>query len=82
MTTMLTDLLAPSDTAPDWDLAACRGDATPDAWFPDPSESFDYARRVCARCPLVAACATYAGETRQSGIWGGKEFRRGRVTRG
>ncbi|MDV3207916.1 MAG: WhiB family transcriptional regulator, partial [Rhodococcus ruber] len=53
-----------------------------DAWFPDPSESFDYARRVCARCPLVAACAAYAGETRQSGIWGGKEFRRGRVTRG
>lgn len=49
MTTMLTDLLAPSDTTPDWDLAAC---------------------------------ATYAGETRQSGIWGGKEFRRGRVTRG
>ena len=82
MTTMLTDLLAPSDATPDWDLAACRGDATPDAWFPDPSESFDYARNVCAPSPRATAGATNATQTRPSGRWGGREFRRGRVTRG
>nr|WP_280759437.1 WhiB family transcriptional regulator [Prescottella agglutinans] len=60
-----------------WDVAACRGDAHPDRRFPDPSKSFDYAARVCARCPIVA----YAASARQSGVWGGREYRRGRIAR-
>ncbi|MCK0090300.1 WhiB family transcriptional regulator [Rhodococcus sp. HNM0563] len=81
MTMTLADLLAPTYDAPDWDVAACRGDAHPDRWFPDPSEDFDYAARVCARCPILDACRTYAAEDKQSGVWGGHEYRRGKVIR-
>lgn len=83
MTTMMTsaDLLPlPEDTA-DWDFAACRGDRHPDRWFPDPSEAFDYAAAVCARCPIAAACGAYAVDTAQSGVWGGREYRRGKLIR-
>lgn len=82
MTTMLlADLLSPARDTLDWDDAACRGDRHPDRWFPDPSEDFDYAAAVCARCPIVAACHAYAVDTKQSGVWGGNEFRRGKVMR-
>ncbi|WFR72119.1 WhiB family transcriptional regulator [Prescottella defluvii] len=64
-----------------WERAACRSDAHPDRWFPDPSESYDYAAAVCARCPIVDGCAAYAAGTRQSGVWGGREYRRGAVIR-
>lgn len=64
-----------------WEDAACRGDAHPDRWFPDPSESYDYAAAVCARCPIVTGCAAYAAGTRQSGVWGGREYRGGAVVR-
>ena len=66
MTTMMTlaDLLPVTDDTTDWDVAACRGDAHPDRWFPDPSEDFDY-----------------AAATGQSGVWGGGEYRRGRIAR-
>lgn len=81
MTATSTDLrVAPADTA-DWAGAACRGDEHPDRWFPDPSEPFDYAARICARCPVAAACGDYAVATRQSGVWGGREYRRGTVAR-
>ncbi|MGF7120564.1 WhiB family transcriptional regulator [Rhodococcus sp. BE178] len=83
MTTMMTlaHLLPATDDTTDWDVAACRGDRHPDRWFPDPSEDFDYAARVCARCPIAAACGAYAAATRQSGVWGGREYRRGRIAR-
>ncbi|MEV0948690.1 WhiB family transcriptional regulator [Rhodococcus sp. NPDC049939] len=79
--TALTDLLSAS-TDNRWEEAACRGDAHPDRWFPDPSESLDYAAHVCAHCPIKDACAEYAAATRQSGVWGGLEYRRGTVVRG
>lgn len=66
---------------PDWSVAACRGDLHADRWFPDPSESFDYAAQICARCPIAAACGEFAAATRQSGVWGGREYRSGRVAR-
>ncbi|MGO4201933.1 WhiB family transcriptional regulator [Rhodococcus sp. TAF43] len=53
----------------------------PDRWFPDPSEPFDYTARVCARCPIAAECGDYAAATAQSGVWGGREYRRGRIAR-
>lgn len=79
--TTLADLLPTSEGTADWDVAACRGDQHPDRWFPDPSESFDYAATVCARCPIAEGCGNYAGETGQTGIWGGREYRRGKLIR-
>ncbi|WP_084385701.1 WhiB family transcriptional regulator [Rhodococcus sp. WMMA185] len=78
--TDLTDLLSASADI-QWKYAACRGDAHPDRWFPDPSESLDYAARTCAHCLIKDACAEYASATGQSGVWGGVEYRRGRVVR-
>ncbi len=43
----LTELLPLSD-ARGWHRAACRGDPNHDAWFPYPSEDFDYGRALCA----------------------------------
>ncbi|MGF7121533.1 WhiB family transcriptional regulator [Rhodococcus sp. TAF43] len=83
MTIMMTlaELLPATDGSTDWDEAACRGDRHPDRWFPDPSEPFDYAALVCARCPIAAACGEYAAGTRQSGVWGGHEYLRGKLIR-
>jgi hypothetical protein len=77
----LADLLPATDDTTYCDVAAGRGDAHPDRRFPDPSKSFDDAARVCAHCPIVAACGAYAASARQSGVWGGREYRRGRIAR-
>ncbi|MEV0335212.1 MULTISPECIES: WhiB family transcriptional regulator [Nocardia] len=76
----LTELLTLSDSGR-WHRAACRGDPNHEAWFPYPSQDFDYARRICAGCPLLAGCTEYAARTGQSGVWGGREYDRGRVIR-
>ncbi|MCP2293366.1 WhiB family transcriptional regulator [Nocardia amikacinitolerans] len=76
----LADLLPLSD-ARGWHRAACRGDPNHEAWFPYPSQDFDYARSICASCPIRAACAEFAADTGQSGVWGGHEFDRGRMIR-
>ncbi|MFI5782856.1 WhiB family transcriptional regulator [Nocardia sp. NPDC051570] len=65
----------------DWHRAACAGDPHPDAWHPYPSQDFTYARIVCGRCPIRAPCAQFARSTRQSGVWGGRDFDRGRIVR-
>lgn len=64
-----------------WRAAACRGDPRPESWFPFPSDDFAYAREVCGRCPIRVHCTTFAMDTRQSGVWGGVEFDRGRPSR-
>ncbi|MGG7102109.1 WhiB family transcriptional regulator [Rhodococcus sp. 24CO] len=83
MTTMMTlaDLLPISEETANWAVAACRGDRHPDRWFPDPSEAFDYAAEICARCPIAIACAAYAADTAQTGVWGGCEYRQGKIVR-
>lgn len=83
MTTMLSlaDLLPISEDTADWDVAACRGDRQPDRWFPDPSQAFDDAAEICARCPIATECGVYAVDTAQTGVWGGREYRRGKLIR-
>ncbi|UGT68478.1 WhiB family transcriptional regulator [Nocardia gipuzkoensis] len=76
----LADLLPLSDSR-GWHRAACRGDPNHEAWFPYPSQDFDYAREVCAGCPIRQECGDFAARTGQSGVWGGHEFDRGRVIR-
>ena len=81
MTSLFPDLSLTVDGGVDFAGAACRGDAHPDRWFPDPSESFDYAAAVCARCPIIAGCRAHAVETAATGVWGGREYRRGKQIR-
>ncbi|MGW5515145.1 WhiB family transcriptional regulator [Nocardia africana] len=76
----LVDLLPVSDTQ-SWEQAACKGDPNHDAWFPYPSQDFDYAREICAGCPIRRQCAEFASTTGQSGVWGGHEFDRGKLIR-
>lgn len=76
----LADLLPLSD-APQWELAACRGDGNHDAWFPYPSQDFEYARSMCNCCPIQRQCSEFAAHTGQSGVWGGHEYDRGRIIR-
>jgi WhiB family redox-sensing transcriptional regulator len=76
----LIDLLPHSDSQ-GWHRAACRGDPNHEAWFPYPSQDFDYAREVCAGCPIRVDCGEFAARTGQSGVWGGHEFDRGNLIR-
>ncbi len=64
-----------------WRDAACRDDPNPERWFPFPSDDFTHARDVCNGCPIRLQCTHFAVSTGQSGVWGGKEFDRGRVRR-
>ncbi|MFI9508376.1 WhiB family transcriptional regulator [Nocardia sp. NPDC052566] len=76
----LADLLPLSDSR-GWHRAACRGDPNHEAWFPFPSQDFDYARKICGDCPIRDACGDFAARTGQSGVWGGHEFDRGTMIR-
>lgn len=77
---VLADLLPLSDSR-GWHRAACRGDPNHEAWFPYPSQDFEYARQVCGRCPIRPDCRAFAERTGQSGVWGGHEFDRGKMIR-
>ncbi|MFD7848081.1 WhiB family transcriptional regulator [Nocardia sp. NPDC004340] len=77
----LADLLPISDSKDYWARAACKGDPNHEAWFPYPSQDFDYARGICAGCPIRRDCGDFAARTGQSGVWGGHEYDRGKMIR-
>ncbi|GHD24315.1 hypothetical protein GCM10010335_07920 [Streptomyces galbus] len=58
--------------------AACVGE-DPELFFPVGStgpalEDVAAAKRVCARCPVIADCLAYAlGSGQTSGVWGGTD---------
>jgi len=61
----------------DWrDLAACNGH-DPNLFFPagetgPAARQIAQAKKICAPCPVVEDCLTYAIETNQvAGVWGG-----------
>ncbi len=54
----------------DWTLAGCTGD--PEAMYEDGAAAIAYNRRVCAACPIRAACLQRALDLREPwGMWGG-----------
>lgn len=62
----LTDVPLP------WMSAAACANVAPDLWFPVNPEHSGPAIRICAVCPVVAACREYAIESGQRwGTWGG-----------
>jgi WhiB family transcriptional regulator, redox-sensing transcriptional regulator len=64
-----------------WAEQALRGQADPDAWFPDKGGSTALAKRICAACPVRAQCLDYAVSGADTwrgisaGIWGGTTSR-------
>lgn len=66
----LQDLVAAA--WPDWmDEAACAG-VDQDIFYPERGESYEAARRVCARCPVTDECLEHALEIGDTlGMWGG-----------
>ena len=69
----------------DWRAdAACWG-VDSDLFFPEPHQSADPAREICAECPVAADCLGYALRSHiVHGVWGGKspdERRQSRRTR-
>jgi WhiB family redox-sensing transcriptional regulator len=70
-------MVATTATSSWWDLAACRGSADPEIFFPisgtGPGQA-DVARAkaICAGCRTRRLCLGYAIDTGQAdGIWGG-----------
>lgn len=59
------------DAVPEWiTRAACRGTPT-HIWFPPRGESAAQAHAICATCPVIDECRTYALDNRERfGIWG------------
>lgn len=57
--------------------AECRG-LDPEMWFSTDPEVREFARLICADCPIREMCEQYGIATRQTGIWGGSILERGR----
>lgn len=66
----------------DWrDEAACWG-ADPDLFFPEPHQSAEPAREICAECTVTAECLGYALRSHIGfGVWGGMSPDERRQTR-
>ncbi len=63
---------APGNSRTRWmSRAACRGIPDAGLFFPAAAGQAKDAKAVCARCPVRAACLSYALATRQFGVWGG-----------
>jgi hypothetical protein len=70
------DLLRSILARPAWHRrAACRG-IGPEAFFPVRGQRTDFAKEVCAGCPVRRECRAYAvANLDVSGIWGGTSHR-------
>ena len=71
-----TAIAAPStvtDEVPSWHSDALGAQTDPEEFFPPPGGATSRAKRVCAECPVRAACLDHAlTYNEQQGIWGGK----------
>lgn len=52
----------------------------PELWFAEGPEELEYAKSLCATCPLRTMCLEGALERAEPwGVWGGEIFEQGRV---
>jgi len=79
---MMDTTPAPEREQP-WMLKALCRDTSPANFFPSDGVGVEVAKRVCAECPVKAACLEYALEYRiDHGVWGGaSERERRRILR-
>lgn len=85
MTTPTRPRPAPAPAPPRPRARCAEPDVNPDWWHPGPGEGplAEQAAALCRRCPLVAACGSYAlARPGLSGVWGALSHRaRKRVRR-
>ncbi len=56
----------------DWTEQALCAQVDPEAFFPEKGGTTNPAKRICARCPVLANCLAYALENKiHFGVWGG-----------
>ena len=60
---------------PKWMKQASCVDADPEQFYPDQGVHSATAYLLCGGCEVRTACATYAVEAREPGIWGGTSER-------
>ncbi|UTM35884.1 WhiB family transcriptional regulator [Rhodococcus pyridinivorans] len=80
---MRTDILSRSDTfavsRADRDTLPCH-ENDPDLWFAETPADLEYAKTLCAGCPVRAQCLDAALEREEPwGVWGGEIIDRGVV---
>ncbi|MBB3035690.1 WhiB family redox-sensing transcriptional regulator [Hoyosella altamirensis] len=52
----------------------------PDLWFADSPADLEYAKTLCAECPVRARCLELALDRQEPwGVWGGEIFDRGAI---
>ncbi len=57
------------DTA--WMASGACNQSDPETWFPEKGGNPKSAKRVCARCPVLDQCLTWALAHHDEGVWGG-----------
>ena len=68
----------------DWTLEALCAQTDPDVFYPVKGGSTRDAKRICQRCPVIAACSQWAlDHDERYGVWGGmSEWDRRRLKHG
>ena len=66
----------------DWMAEAACAEVDPELWFPETGGSSREAKRICARCAVLAECLAYAlVNDERYGVWGGHSERARRKLR-
>lgn len=61
---------------PDWWWDGLCAETDPEAFYPEKGGTTEPAKRICARCPVIAQCLDHALATDEPhGIWGGMSAR-------
>lgn len=76
MTAILTEEIDPPSSLAVGGLPCHTVD--PETFFADAPPAIEYAKALCADCPIVAECLEGAKERREAaGVWGGQLFQNG-----
>ncbi|WP_018156697.1 WhiB family transcriptional regulator [Demetria terragena] len=77
---MLTDLIDRAEQARELGHQMPCQVNDPELWFADRPADVEFAKALCATCPLQQACLSGAQEREEPwGVWGGELFERGVV---
>lgn len=67
---MTVPMIIPTEEV--WRLSANCAQTDPELFYPEPGESLDPARKICASCPVAKECLNWALKHEEwYGVWGG-----------